>query len=117
MRSRSAKSVISPANSFASRIASLARATAAATRGSRLMSSTLFAGGGAGAGAAGGGVAGGGGGCSDIVSSGAGERLSRLLHQQFQHVERLGLAGDAERDVVGLARGDRVRVAFAIPSA
>src|SRR5690349_8086324 len=41
MRSRSAKSVISPTSSFAPVMASPSRETAAATSGSRLISSTL----------------------------------------------------------------------------
>src|SRR5687767_1576713 len=38
-------------------------------------------------------------------------------HQLFQHVLRFLFARHAERQVFGFSRGDRVRVAFAIPAA
>src|SRR5438067_6363648 len=112
MRARSTMSVISPTNSFASMIASLTRATAAATSGSRRISSALRPAGATGAGGFGGGVVG-----VSVIALCALVFLARLLHQRLEHVQRLGLARHAERDVFGLARGDGVRVAFAIPSA
>src|SRR5438128_2102585 len=112
MRVRSTISVISPTNSFASTMASLTRATAAATRGSRRISSALRPTGAAGAGGfEAGGVCG-----VSVIALCALEVLPRLLHQQLQHVECFALARHAERNVFRLALGDRLRVAFAVPA-
>src|SRR5437660_5818752 len=113
MRARSTMSVISPTNSFASMIASLTRATLAATSGSRRISSALRPAGAAGAGGFdGGGVCG-----VSVIALCALVLLARRFHERLQHVERFALARHAERDVFRFAVGDCFRVAFAIPSA